>query len=132
MRNFFNEQRGITDATLNEFNVDLEENKAHFMYPTGIKTRIHHVDDGKREFLFEKGKPVSLLESPKPMDPGKYAFLVEGETDAMRLWQELEPKIPVCGIPGIETWRDEFDQQLEGYDRVWVILDNDKDYNVSA
>jgi len=59
-------------------------------------------------------------------------FLVEGETDAMRLWQELGGNLPVVGIGGINTWRSSLSTNLTSFKRVYVILDNDQDYMVKA
>lgn len=63
------------------------------------------------------------------------AFLCEGETDTMRLWQEIQAsdvKADVFGIGGVETWRTEFADELTSYSKVWVILDNDLDYKTAA
>jgi archaellum biogenesis ATPase FlaH len=59
-----------------------------------------------------------------------FAFLVEGETDTMRLWQEGVKS--VYGLPGFNTFSDKALTALEKYDKVFVILDNDTDYNVKT
>ena len=85
-------------------------------------------------FSFTKGKTPDLFRAPE--SPGETtAFLVEGETDAMRLWQELEEEGStgdVWAIGGINTWRPEFSDAFETYDKVIVVLDNDADYLVTA
>ena len=58
-------------------------------------------------------------------------FLVEGETDAMRLFQELEYSNTVMGLPGVTSWRPHFAERFKDAERVYVILDNDPAYEVS-
>ena len=93
--------------------------------------RRKNLPNGKRVFLWPKGAALELFHAPLSTQ-SRHAFLVEGETDALRLDQELEGQTDVYGIPGIESWRDEWAAQFEKYDHVWVILDNDPDYNVRA
>lgn len=132
MLDFFREQRGIRDETLQRFGVEVDGNKATFPYPEGIKTREH--DGDKRKFFHTKGVVLSLFGTHDP--EAKTAFLVEGETDTMRLWQELnaeaEAPITVMGLPGVEAWKPEFADQFAPYENVFVVLDNDEDYKVSA
>jgi KaiC/GvpD/RAD55 family RecA-like ATPase len=64
-------------------------------------------------------------------------FLVEGETDTMRLWQAIRNADPdtdvgVVGLSGIETWQPEYADKFGNAERVWLILDNDGDYNVQG
>ena len=131
LKTFFNQERGIEDETLDAFGVTFpKENEANLPYPSGVKHRIHG-PDGKRMFLWDKGSKVELFASPNL--GSNQAFLVEGETDAMRLWQAMgERKTDVFALPGIETWREDFADQLDAYEKVWVVLDNDPDYNVAA
>lgn len=64
----------------------------------------------------------------------KTVFICEGETDTMRLWQEMTgaEDVGVVGIPGAQSWKSEWAELLRGADTVYVILDNDTDYNVKA
>jgi len=59
-------------------------------------------------------------------------FLCEGETDTMRLQQELGMKATVLGLPGSQSWRPHFADQFTGAERVYVILDNDQAYAATA
>ena len=59
-------------------------------------------------------------------------FLCEGETDAMRLQQELGMKATVLGLPGVTSWRPHFADQFSEAERVYVVLDNDQAYAASA
>lgn len=107
-------------------------------YPNGDKIRT--VVDGKRKFYFEKGKEADLFVPPTIPMTAKTAFLCEGESDTMRLWQELgteQGSAAVFGIGGCHTWNGGgrhtmHSDALADYDTVYVLLDNDEDYNVIA
>jgi hypothetical protein len=134
MKTFFNKERGITDQTLEAFGVKFpSDSEAVFPYGKGYKSRVHK-PDGTRQFFWTKGTSPQLFVAPVEADNSTHAFLVEGESDAMRLWQELgqEHRTPVFGLPGIETWNDAMADQLTDYEKVWTVLDNDPGYGVTA
>lgn len=129
---FLQNERGITLDTLKRFGVEADvEGGAVFPFPGGIKTRWHD-DDGKRHFKTVKGAELGLF-GDKDAVGTEPMFLVEGETDAMRLAQELEFKQTVLGLPGINAWKDEYAKTYFNIpETVYVILDNDDDYKVQA
>ena len=128
MKEFFNDERGITDETLAAFEVVCEGRQCALPYTSGVKGR-KHAEDGTRSFWFIEGDAQGLFLSPEA--PGAdMAFLVEGESDAMRLWQELGGEFPVAAISGTNGWNDTLAEVFEGFETVWVILDNDTDYKV--
>lgn len=129
--NWFEEARGITRETLRHFNVTVRDDGAVVLpYPNGEKIR-KGIPNGDREFYFTSGRKPDLFNQDEASKTT--VFLVEGETDTMRLWQELgsDRQYGVVGLSGIETWRDELAAAFTGQ-RVYVILDNDRDYNVQA
>lgn len=100
-----------------------------FPYANGTTKTRYHKADGTRSFKTEGSIGLFLA----PTDPdARVVFLVEGETDAMRLWQELDGSGDVVGLSGINGWKDEFIPAFERYERVFVVLDNDADYAVAA
>jgi hypothetical protein len=129
---WFQECRGINCATLEIFGASIEpDGTVRLKYPNGEKVRSNPTRDG-RSFRFTKGQTPELFCSPQSGN-AEIAFLVEGETDCMRLWQEFNGEYDVFGLSGINTWRRELGQKyLSGYSRVYVVLDNDTDYNVRA
>lgn len=134
IRRFMNEERGISDETLEAFGVVFEgDDTLHLPYTSGIKGR--RLDsEGKRHFFFVEGNASGLFLSPS-FGQSEISFLVEGETDAMRLWQELRrggSDADVAGIGGINNWRPELAEYFSPATRVWTVLDNDADYNVRA
>ena len=126
---FLNNERGIKDETLEAFGIT--DDGDCIVFPHGKQRR--HDPDGTRHFYSTKGQPVGLLVGPRTgSDANGIAFLLEGETDTLRLYQELGGQFDVFGIPGINAWKDEWAEQLKGYETLYVILDNDADYKVAA
>ena len=106
-------------------------------YSNGEKVRrnplkTYESDKEPPRFSFTKGvKPglFNIADAEKPV-----AFLVEGETDTMRLWQELNNEgsanpAGVIGLSGINTWTKDLADQLAAVASVFVVLDND-DYMI--
>lgn len=121
---WFHKQRGIRVETLAAFNVVQEGNMINFPYPTGHKSRRDPTLDEKRLFVYDG--QMDLFISPK--GDRKVVFLVEGETDTLRLWQELDGSNAVFGLSGVEAWKPHYRDYFEESDRVFVILDTDSDY----
>jgi hypothetical protein len=134
---WFLEERGIRPDTLEAFGVRFVGNEVVFPYPTGDKCRYWD-EDGKRQFRFTKGMRPSLF-GPRPGADDTTLFLCEGETDAMRLWQELKDNeiegVSVLGLGGVDTWRKLPDYEKKGlmsFETLLLILDNDDDYNTRS
>lgn len=124
-KNWFETERGITGETLEAFNVTSSSDEwMTFPYDTG--ERYRKMGPGKREFRFSSGSKVCLFHPPT-MPDSKYALLCEGESDTMRLWQEGYKN--VYGLPGFASGNNSNLEQLNKYEKVFVILDNDADYN---
>lgn len=125
---WFARERGITSDTLDAWGVRRDDNSATFPYSNGQKTRTGF-DGGERGFKFTAGVAPALFTEPAADYTGvKVAFLCEGESDTMRLWQELNGGA-VFGLAGVNTWRDEFRDVLAGFDTVFVVLDNESEYD---
>jgi DNA primase len=127
-KNWFDVEKGITDETLEAFNISSDEGDwVVFPYDAGDKKR--YIGPGDRKFVSKKGLKLGLFHGPLE-DTKSYAFLVEGETDTMRLWQEGIKN--VYGTPGLFGADKAETDILDQYDTVFVVLDNDADYNVAA
>ena len=96
-KNWFDVEKGITGETLEAFNISSDEGDwVVFPYAAGDKKR--YIGPGDRKFVSKKGLKLGLFHGP--LEESKtYAFLVEGETDTMRLWQEGIKN--VYGTPGL-------------------------------
>ena len=124
-KSWFEEERGITGETLEAFGAFSNSDEwMTFPYDTG--ERYRKMGD-KREFRFSQGAKVCLFH-PAEMPNTKWAILCEGETDTMRLYQEGYKS--VYGVPGFNTFKPEMLETLAKYEQVFVILDNDQNYNV--
>ena len=103
---WYAKQRGISKETLDAFGVTVDdEGTIHYPYRNGEKRRpnpCRPLKDGERRFYFDKGLVPCLFCGP--IVPGDTAFLVEGESDTLRLWQELNGSTPVYGRSGVNTW----------------------------
>jgi 5S rRNA maturation endonuclease (ribonuclease M5) len=127
-KNWFKYNKGIEAETLEAFGVHSDNDYEWVVlpYPNGDKKR--YIGPGKRQFASEKGLHLGLYHGP--MSPESYCFLVEGETDTMRLWQQGVHS--VYGIPGAYGLKDTDVEALKSYETIYVILDNDADYNTEA
>lgn len=130
------EARGITKETLRAYNcLTNEDNDLIFNYRGYTKTR--HFGEKRRYTIEPKGKPLALLLPPPSQDDKSIVYICEGESDAMRLWQEIEETYPnnetkVFGLPGLSSWRPEMSEDLKFAKQVYVILDNDQDYQAKT
>ncbi len=128
---WFLNERGITENTLDSCSVEIdEEGTVAFNYTPGIKYRRGFGKED-REFWWEKGSKAKLY-TPVITGNGIGAFLCEGESDTLRLIQETGFSLDVKGLSGVASWKPEFSREFDGIDTVWVILDNDPDYNVKG
>jgi len=126
------ESKGINSETLFDFGIDVGADGAvHFPYRDGTKRR-YGIPTGTRSFRWEKGVDPCLYNLRDNLKPT--LFLVEGETDTMKLRQEIgeSKSTGVIGLPGIETWGDYMAEDLANAETVYVILDNDMDYRVAG
>lgn len=130
VREWFERERGITQETLDAFDVSVEESEKHgptavFYYPGGNKYRSIGSD---RHFWTDDGFKLSPFYHRYAEKPSSVAFICEGETDTMRLWQELGGTTDVVGLPGVQSWRSDWASGFDAYESVYVILDNDGNY----
>ena len=124
-KNWFENERGITGETLEAFGAE-SSSEEWIMLPYDNGQRFRKTTE-PRDFKWSKGATASLFHSQEIVKES-WAILCEGETDTMRLWQEGYRS--VYGLPGFNTFKDEMLKPLSKYDKIFIILDNDQDYNV--
>jgi hypothetical protein len=56
------------------------------------------------------------------MQKAGYVVLVEGESDCHTLWQH---GVPALGIPGASVWKEEWATHLEGFEKVYAVIEPD-------
>lgn len=128
---WFDQEKGITSDTLHYFGVsyDPEDEAILFPYPNNIAKKRYGVPNGSRSFAFPKGTSLGLFNGEEATR--NIVFLCEGETDTIRLRQELglaNDRCGVVGLSGINGWKKDFAGSFEGAEVVYVLLDNDSDY----
>jgi hypothetical protein len=57
------------------------------------------------------------------MKKARYVVLVEGESDCHTLWQH---GVPALGVPGASVWREEWATYLEGFEKVYAVIEADR------
>lgn len=82
---------------------------------------------GKPKVVTRKGDKHRLYglwraEDAKEAKEAGYAWLVEGESDAQTLWFHGEPCI---GLPGANSWKQEWASDLEGIERLYFIVEDE-------
>lgn len=125
-KDWFKTNKGISETTLEAFNInsDTDYEWVTFPFPRGTKKR--YIGPGPRKFGGDSGR-IGLFTKPAEQE-SSFCFLVEGETDAMRLWQEGHQKgiTHVYGMSGLYGLYDEDLPMLDQYKTVFVVLDNDE------
>ena len=128
------EGKGIRDDTVHDFEIKMGvDGSIHFPYRSGTKRR-YGIPVGDRSFRWEKAVDPCLYNTRDVLN--RTIFLVEGETDTMRLRQAFDDDgaedVGVLGLPGIETWDPSMAEDLKNAEQIFVILDNDEDYMVAG
>lgn len=128
---WFQSQRGISEATLDAFGIGGTYPAAEYPYENSTKVRPDLFD---RRRFWQPPIGVGDIQLFGPDQPGRAAyFLVEGESDTMALWQALGEAgkldtAGVYGLSGVNTWRSEFGGHFDTGHTVYVVLDNDDPY----
>lgn len=132
---WYSNERGITADTLKAFRIEYDDTQGLlFPYPNAIRYRGVTNNTPDRTFRWDKGSTIAPFLSPNFHDSA-IAYIVEGESDCMKLWQEfnsIDDPVAVAGLPGAETWKDAWATLFASFEQIYVILDNDQDYLVRA
>ena len=95
-----------------------------YFSPEGHRSLRHRIALTGDRFRWVRGSKVSLygLQHLERLRKQKSVILVEGETDTAQL---LQRGISALGVPGVDTWEEEWKKQLEGFDKVYVWQETD-------
>jgi hypothetical protein len=102
-----------------------------YFSPEGVEVAVrfrtslakgHGVDNRFRWRTGSKPLPYGLWRLETAREKG-YVVLCEGESDAQTLWLHDEPAL---GLPGANSWREEWVAWLERIERVYVVVEPDR------
>ena len=132
---WFLDSRGITKDTLAAFNVEQDGVRGNLPviklpYPGATKYRKGLEKEGREFWWDPPEKHGQAMFTPPAAQGGKKMILVEGETDTMCLWQHAPQAVKptVRGLPGTESWKDNFADDFEDAAIIYVVMDNDDPY----
>lgn len=91
-----------------------------------FRTALHKAEEGgDNRFRWRAGSKVMLygLEDLDRIKKAGYVILVEGESDQQTLGYH---RLPSLGVPGVDTWKPQWAEYLEGVDRVYSVIEPDE------
>src|ERR1039457_2660207 len=98
-----------------------------YMDATGdtLSTRMRLSMTDEPRFVWKTGSKACLygLWRLKEYSDCKYVCLGEGESDCQTLWLH---NFPALGLPGADTWKEEWATYLDRFERIYVIIEPDK------
>ena len=98
-----------------------------YLAPDGEEAavRFRTAASGKQRFKWRKDDKARPYGLPRLGDARKAGRIVlcEGESDPQTLWCQ---EYPALGIPGADTWKDEWADYLEGIPIIYVVIEADK------
>lgn len=134
---YLTETRGLSRATLEHFQLGAVLEPADedsrmtdrisigYRTPTGyiqIKFRATPWMETKSKYMNSPGSQTTMFNTPALLESDRWIAICEGEFDVMAAWMA---GVPAVGIPGVDNWKGQFSTLLEGYERIYILADND-------
>jgi putative DNA primase/helicase len=90
-----------------------------------VATRYRISPGGADKFRWERGSSTTLygLHKLDEAHDAGYVLLVEGESDCHVAWYR---DLPAVGVPGVDNWRDEWAEHLNGISKIFVVVEPDE------
>jgi hypothetical protein len=90
-----------------------------------VATRYRISPGGDDKFRWERGSKTTLYGLNKLEEAHDAGFLIlaEGESDAHTAWYR---GLPAVGVPGVDNWRDEWAEHLDGIPKIFVVVEPDE------
>ena len=132
---WFDTERGISEETLTAFGIDYRDDLLRYPYSNGVKLRTPPWNEGDRRIWWEDypGKDNIEMFQPPNQELQKTVIIVEGESDLMKLWQEIRAaggpsRVSLFGLSGLSNWQSRYAEVLVEADLIYAVLDNEKAY----
>ena len=89
------------------------------------RTALKKSEASDNRFKWKAGSKLCLygLWKIESAQKAGHVVLCEGESDVHTLWYH---DIPALGVPGADTWREEWAEHLEGISTIYVVIEPDK------
>lgn len=116
--------RGLTRETLEKFNVrpGKYNNKDVVIIPTPNGNKYRRMVQVGDKFIQDKGTAGALF---KTKDAKKRVILVEGELDAIKMWQETG-YATWSGTSGAGTFNEKWLSDFKDIEKIYICYDNDE------
>jgi hypothetical protein len=90
-----------------------------------VATRYRISLGGDDKFRWERGSKTALygLHKLEEAHDAGYVLLVEGESDCHTAWYR---GLPAVGVPGVDNWRNEWAEHLNGISKIFVVVEPDE------
>ena len=91
---------------------------------TTVAVRFRLSLDGEVKFKWRSGSKTMLYGLWRLSQARERGFviLVEGESDCHTLWAH---GFPAVGIPGVDTWKEPWAEELAGIERIYCVIEPD-------
>jgi hypothetical protein len=92
---------------------------------TTVAVRFRLSLDGEVKFKWRSGSKTMLygLWRLSQAREREFVILVEGESDCHTLWAH---GFPAVGIPGVDTWKEPWAEELAGIERIYCVIEPDQ------
>ena len=90
-----------------------------------LRMRYRHAPGTKTRFSYGPGEKTALygLQKLEAFREQGTIVLCEGESDTHTLWHH---GFPAVGLPGSASFKDEWADHFDGFDEVFVVIENDQ------
>jgi hypothetical protein len=94
-------------------------------YGGQVATRYRVSSAGDDKFRWKRGSKTALysLHKLEEAHDAGYLLLVEGESDCHTAWYR---DLPAVGVPGVDNWKDEWAEHLNGISKIFVVVEPDE------
>lgn len=89
-----------------------------------VSVKFRRLDDGKPKYGQPAGQKQHLYNVADVLTMSPHIVICEGELDAVVVSGVVG--IPAVGVPGVTAWKPHFPKLFSGYDRVFIVGDNDE------